>query len=88
MSLFVLHVVLDGFRKLNAKMLHQAVEEYIAHTRHCTYDPFIPHSMQSILETRSAALVPRSPYGESLTITINDVLELFLYLSVHVKGRH
>ena len=75
---FFLHVVLDGFRKLSVKMLHQAVEEYIAHTRHCTLDPFVPHSMKSILETRSAALVPRSPLGEPLAIKINDVLELLL----------
>ena len=77
---------MDGFRKLNANMLHQAVEEYIAHTRRCTHDPFIPHSMQSILETRSAALVPRSPCGESLTITINYVLELTE--STTAQGRH
>ena len=39
---------------------------------------FGSHGMQCILETRSATLVPRSPLGEPLAITINDVLELLL----------
>ena len=61
---------------------------WLYRARHCTQDHFIPHGLQSILETRSAAFVLQSPCGESLTIATDDVLDLFSSLSVHIKGRH